>query len=74
MSKEMEDKMRKVMAGPPGDFQKLWKLMEESNAGTMEMKLFKEEGDKKPFRAIILVNGVRETQEILELIEVWKKE
>lgn len=64
----MKEKINEAMAGPP-NFDKMWKLMEESNAGTMQLKLFKKEGDKDPFRAIILVNGKREVKEILELLE-----
>lgn len=69
----MKEKIQEAMAGPP-NFDKLWKLMEESNAGTMELKLFKKEGDKDPFRAIILVNGKTEVKEILELLKARQEE
>lgn len=58
----------------PADFDKLWKLMDDSNAGTMQLKLYKKVGDKKPFRAIILVNGIREVKEILEFLDARDKE
>lgn len=64
----MKEKIKEDKGGSI-DLVKLWKLMEESNAGTMQLKLFKKEGDKDPFRAIILVNGKREVKEILELLE-----
>lgn len=69
----MKEKIKEAMEGPP-NFEKLWKLMEESHAGTMELKLFKQKGDEKPFRAIILVNGKREVEEILALLAARQEE
>ena len=67
--KAFKDKANKVMLGPASEFHKLWKLMEESEAGTMQLKLYREEGDEKPFRAIVLINGEEEVEEILKYLD-----
>lgn len=63
-----EKKVREVMAGP-ADIENLWKLLGESNAETMQIKLFREEGDKKPFRLIALVEGEEAVAEVMRFLD-----
>ncbi len=65
---EFKNRMTAAMKGPP-EFERLWKLMDESGSPTMEIKLFRKEGDKKAYRAIILVEGERDVEEIIDLLE-----
>lgn len=71
---ETKKKMAEAMKAPPSDFSKLWKLMEESAAETMQIKLYKNEGDEKPFRAIILVQGKTAVKQILEMVDSFDKD
>lgn len=55
------------------DLQKMWRLLEESDAETMTFKLFKKTDgrkDRKPFRAIILVEGEEAVERVLAAVEV----
>lgn len=70
---ETKKKMSEAMNAPPSDFVKFWKLMDESAAETMQIKLYKNEGDEKPFRAIILVQGKTAVKEVLKLIDDREK-
>ena len=72
-SEEVKTKAQATMDGPT-DLTRLWKLMEDSNAGTMQLKLFQQKGDEQPFRAIVLISGRREVKEVLELLDSRDKE
>jgi len=39
------------------DIKRMWELLNESNAESMQLKMFRNEGDEKPFRAIIFIEG-----------------
>lgn len=54
------------------DLQKMWQLLKESGAETMTFKLFKKSDgrkDRKPFRAIILVEGEGAVERVLSAVE-----
>jgi hypothetical protein len=51
------------------NIQQMWKLLNESNAETMQLKLFKNEGDPKPYRAIIFVEGIEAVEKVNKFIE-----
>lgn len=61
-------RIQEVMAGP-GDIANLWKLLGESNAETMQIKLYREEGDEKPFRLIVLVEGQEAVAEVMKFLD-----
>lgn len=61
------EEMKKTLAGP-ADLEKLWKLLEKSGSETMEIKLFRNEGDKKPYRLMILVQGEEPAAELLKYL------
>lgn len=65
---EFKTKALDAMKGPVS-FVKLWNMMEESDSSTIQIKLFRNEGDKKPYRAIILVNGEKDVEEILKYVD-----
>lgn len=46
------------------DIQAMWKLLNDSNAETMTLKLFKNEGDPKAYRAIIFVEGEQAVEDV----------
>lgn len=56
------------------DVKRIWELLKESNAETMQMKLYREEGDAKPFRAIIFVEGEEAIEKINNFIETMSGE
>lgn len=50
------------------DIKRMWALLKESNAETMQLKLYRNEGDAKPFRAIIFVEGEEAVEKINNFI------
>lgn len=52
------------------DIKRFWELMNESEAETMTLKLFRNEGDPKPFRALVFVEG----EEAVAKVEAFLKE
>jgi len=68
MGERFNAKVNDAMSGPP-NFDKLWKLMAESESPTLEIKLYRKTGDKKPYRAIILVEGERDVEEVIALLD-----
>lgn len=61
-------RIKEVMAGP-ADIENLWKLLSESNAETMQIKLFRNEGDEKPFRLMALVEGEKAVAEVMKFLD-----
>ncbi len=59
------------------DLEKMWRLLEQSGAETMTFKLFKKSDgrkDRKPFRAIILVEGEEGVERVLSAVEAATSE
>ena len=52
------------------DIKRFWELLNESNAETMTLRLFRNEGDPKPFRAMVFVEG----EEAVAKVEAFLKE
>lgn len=71
--KEFEKKAEHAMAGP-ASFERLWTMMEESESETLQLKIFKNDGDQKPFRAVILVSGEEAVGEVLKYIDSRNKD
>lgn len=46
------------------DVKRMWELLRESNAETMQLKLYKNEGDAKPFRCIVFVEGEQAVEDV----------
>jgi hypothetical protein len=72
--KAFEKKAKEALNAPAGDLSRIWKMMEESAAETCQIKLYKEEGDQKPFRAIIFVQGKTAVKQILEMVDSFEKD
>lgn len=67
---EFKQKAEGAMGSSPATgIEKLWKLLEESGDGVMQLKLYKEEGDAEPYRAIVLIHGKRDVREILKFLD-----
>lgn len=51
------------------DIEYCWKLLNDSNAETMNVKLFRTEGDEKAFRSIIFVEGEEAVEKVSKFLE-----
>ena len=51
------------------EISKMWDLLKKSGAGTMQFKLFKKNGDKKPYRLIVFAEGVDEVADIMKFLD-----
>lgn len=65
---EFAAKARAALSGPP-NFDRIWAMLEESGETNCQVKLFKNEGDTEPFRAIVFVNGEEESKAVLEFLD-----
>jgi hypothetical protein len=68
---EIQKRALEALRGPK-NFEALWKLMEDAGEDMTQIELFQEHGDKKAFRAIILVNGETPVREVMELLNSRK--
>ncbi len=71
---EEEGKKPESNADHMSDLKRLWTMLEESNAATMSTKLYKEKGDKRPYRLMLLVEGEEEVEEINDALEAIQKD
>jgi hypothetical protein len=51
------------------DLKAMWDLLEKSDGEVLAFKLYKNKGDKKPFRMIVLVEGEEACQKMAKFTE-----
>lgn len=70
---DFKAKALKILNGPPSEISKIWDLLEGSDSDNVQIKLFREDGDKRPFRAIIFVDGEEAVREVLAFVDKREK-